>query len=70
MNKVRTESNDHGIINVLYAAMHMVNFLKSHSVGIENHFGHRYIESEKNFTEQVSVNALRNSFFFFKQSCY
>ena len=37
------ESNDHSIINVLCAAMHILNFLNFRSFSIENNFGHRYI---------------------------
>ena len=50
---MRIGSKDHGIINVLYtyAAMHTVYFLKSHSVSIENHFGLKCIQLEKNISQ-------------------
>ena len=68
---MRKGSNDHGIINVLYAAMHMMHFLKSHSVSIENHFGLKCIKPEKRYHrtgiskcfENVNIN---NSFFYFQ----
>ena len=42
---MRKGSNDHGIVNVLYAAMHMVHFFKSHSLSIENLFGLTYVNA-------------------------